>query len=1439
MISKIVSFSIKNKLIVLFFIGILVFFGFYAVSNLSVGAVPDITNNQVQVITTSRNLSTQDIEQFITRPVEAEMVNLPRVKEVRSISKFGLSVVTVVFEDDIGIYLPRQLISEKLKTIAANIPPGFGTPEMGPISTGLGEIYQYTLEVEPEYKDFYTVADLREIQDWVIKKQLSGIPGVIEINTWGGYLKQYEVSFNSNQLKSLNTSVSEIILALESNNQVSGGSYLEKNNQSYFIRGEGQLKSIDDIKKIVVKNVNQTPLLIEHLAEVKIGYSNRFGAITGNGEGEKVLGQIMMLKGANSNQVINQVKNRIEEISSSLPKGVYINGFLERSELVNKTTFTIAENLILGCLIVIFVVFILLGNWRASLVIASVIPLCLLFTISIMYLLKMDANLMSLGAIDFGIIIDGAVIIVEFIVININKKLNLNKDYTASEIDNITKDSSTSMMKSAIFGQLIILIVFLPLMTLTGVEGKMFKPMALTFSFALISAMILCLTYVPVMSSLLIKPFKISENSLSFKIDKFLKNLYKPLLIWSFKHAKKIIVASLILLVSSFSILFSLGGEFIPTLDEGDFVIQPVLKTGTSLSKTIEITTKIEKIVLKNFPEVTQVVSRIGAAEVPTDPMSMEETDIIVKLKPKKDWVSASSKENLADSIKKYLINELPNIEIEFTQPIQMRFNELISGTRSDIGIKIYGEDLEILAKKANEIADKIKNIEGAADIIVEKTEGLPQIEIKYNRQKIAQFGLNISDINKTVEAAFAGVSLSDFYENEKRFEIVLRMNRQYKNDINDVKNLNVSLANGNQIPLKEVADINYKTGPAKISRDDAKRRIIIGVNVRNRDIQSVVDEIKEVVSEKVKIPEGYYLQYGGQFENMQSAKNRLMLVLPLSLIIIFIMLYFAFSSVKAALLVYSAIPLATIGGILFLWFRNMPLSVSAGVGFIALFGIAVLNGIILIEHFSDLKKQSKLTLKDLLIVGAEDRLRPVLLTALAAALGFLPMAISSSAGAEVQKPLATVVIGGLVSSTLLTLIVLPILYYYFEKIDFRKLKLRKYKTFLLIFLMINMLSFSQSQKDEMNQLIKLSIENNLDLKAYHELINATKNFEKTAYQLDKTNIYYNYDPNNLTINNFPLHVYGISQNLKFPSYYNKQNQYLKSITAIEQSKYQLIKNNIAFEISKTYNQILYKKNLTIYFQKLDSMYRQFETASNRKYELGQSNELEKILTEAKRKQITVKVSQLTLEIDALINLMTKHTNFEDFKIKHNQLIVFDTIKSSIENDYYTYFQKHVDSKQSQINWQKQNYFPDLTVEVFNGINSHENKNFLGVKFGIGIPLFEQNNAKLKTLKLEQLTLKFKQESHFKKIENFKNQKNNEILAQKKLLEYYHSNGKSISQKITNIANTLYKKGDINFFQYIQSIENAIEIEVNYLDALEKYNQLIFEQTYINLSPND
>jgi len=1438
MIENILKFSLKNKLIILLFIAFVIGYGIFSLTKIPIGAVPDITNNQVQVITTSRNLSTQDVEQFITYPVELEMANLPGVTEIRSVSKFGLSVVTIVFEDNLGTYLPRQLIAEKIKSASEKIPQGFGTPEMGPITTGLGEIYQYILDVKPGYKDRYSTMQLRTIQDWIVKRQLSGIPGVVEVNTWGGFLKQYEVEINPQNLIAMDIAIADIFTALKKNNSVAGGGYIEKTNKAYFVRGEGLVTSLQDIENIVVKNTNGLPVYIKDIAKVGFGSATRFGAITGNGEGEKVLGQVMMLKDGNSNAVIKAVKERVASIQKTLPEGVYINGFLERSELIAKTTFTIAENLLLGSLIVIFVVVLLLGNWRSGLVVASIIPLSLLFAISLMNIFGIDANLMSLGAIDFGIIIDGAVIIVEFIAFQITARssqmLALSKKERQIEIDEVTHNGAYKMMNSAIFGQLIILIVFIPILSLSGVEGKMFKPMALTFSFALIGAMIFCVTYVPVISSIFLKPMKQGEKNISVRIMKFLTKWYKPTIHWALYNKRIVITLSVLLLTISGFVFSRMGGEFVPTLDEGDFVIQPVLKTGTSLSKTIDITTKIEQILLDNFEEVDQVVSRIGAAEVPTDPMSMEESDVIIKLKPKKEWTSASSKDELADKFKEAL-TIIPGMEVEFTQPIEMRFNELITGVRADVAVKIFGEDLEVLAKKADEIKDLIVNVEGASDIIVEKVAGLPQMSVTFDRSKIARYGLNIADLNRLISMGFAGEALGSVFEGEKRFDLVIRIDEAHRKNLESLQNLYVDTPAGLKIPLSELAEIEYSKGPAKISRDDTKRRVVVGINVRNRDLQSVVKDVQAIIEKNLNLPSGYSITYGGQFENLRSAKARLNIAVPIALLLIFILLHFAFGSVKEALLVYSAIPLSAVGGILLLWLRDMPFSISAGVGFIALFGIAVLNGIVLIEHFKELKEQGIMDIEERIKRGTAERLRPVLLTAAAAALGFLPMAISTNVGAEVQRPLATVVIGGLITATFLTLIVLPVLYAWFE--DKKEIKINKKGFVSVILLLISFTINAQQPSLNVEDVVSLAIKNNADLKASSLKVEEADALIGSAFNFDKTAVYYNYDESNLGTNNLPLRVFGIQQNFKFPTVYFADRKVNKTHHKIQQSSYDIKLQMLKRDVYLSYYDVVYAQNKAKTYYFLDSLYKSFAKAAKRRFELGETNYLEMITATSKQRQLQTLFYQAAQEIILMQEQLKKVVQTDTISIMEQPLIKLRLEPISIENNIgLAHFENSKSFFKASYQKEKQSLLPDLSVEYFQGTNSTLNDQMIGYQFGIKIPLlFSGNASKIKASKIARQIIDEQQSDYKVKLGVMHQKLMAELKQYNEAIIYYETQGKSLSEEIIKTAEQSFKHGEIDFFQYIQSVETAKDIELNYLDNLNKYNRTVITINYLIL----
>ncbi len=1454
MLNRIINFSIKNKLIAFLLTLTIAAFGIYALSKIPLGAVPDITNNQVQVITTSKNLSTQDVEQFITYPVELEMSNLPGVNEIRSISKFGLSVVTIVFDDNMGTYLPRQLIAEKIKSAAENIPDGFGTPEMGPISTGLGEIYQYVLDTKPGYKDQYSTRELRTIQDWVVKRQLSGIPGVVEVNTWGGFLKQYEVAVDPEKLKGFDITLIDVYDALSKNNSVAGGAYIEKQNETYFIRGDGLVNKLDDIKSIVIKNENGVPLLIKDVANVQFGSANRFGAITANGEGEKVMGQIMMLKDANSNEVIEAVKKRVAEVQKNLPEGVFINPIVERSDLISRTSFTVFENLLIGFIIIFLVVLLILGNLRSALVISSIIPLSMLFTISMMYIFGIDVNLMSLGALDFGIIIDGAVIIVEFIAVSLTvKNVELNKHTGTGKqkiMDKITFNGASKMMNSAIFGQLIILIVFIPILSLGDVEGKMFRPMALSFSFALLGAMFFGLTWLPAISSLVLKP--VPEEK-TFKITRWMmKWIYRsfdPVIRWSYQYKKWVLTMGVASLVLTGVVFSRMGGEFVPTLDEGDFVIQPVLKTGTSLSKTIELTTQMEQILIEKFPEVEKIVSRIGAAEVPTDPMSMEEIDMIIKLNPDKDeWTSASSKEDLANQFKEAL-SVIPNVEYEFTQPIEMRFNELITGVRADLAIKIFGEDLDVLNQKAIEAKSLIENVPGAADVVMEKTAGLPQMSVKYNRSKIAYYGLNIEELNNYVSMAFGGKAAGSVFEGERRFDMVARLQPSFRNDIEHIRNLYVALPNGNQVPLSELAEINYTTGPAMISRDNTRRRIVVSVNVRNSDLQTVVDNIRPILDQNLNLPSGYYIEYGGQFENLDNATQRLKLAVPVALLLIFIFLHFAFNSFREAALVFTAVPLSVVGGVMLLWIRGMPFSISAGVGFIALFGIAVLNGIVLIEHLKELKKEGVTDMRERVIRGTKERLRPVLLTASSTMMGFLPMAISTSAGAEVQRPLATVVIGGLITSTMLTMIALPLLYSIFDNksgrdiINMLRPAKKKIPVILLAFLMLPAFSLkSQAQPHEisLNQAVSIALQNNTGLKSVEHYYKQQQALIPSAFDIDKTQIYYEYDENNIAANGYPLGVMGIEQSFQFPTVYFSQRKAAGFNAKMAEKEYERAKLSLQKNVAQSFYKIRYLQHKQKSLQMIDSVYANYTEAAEKQFQSGEISKLDLLNAKSQHNRLKLKVKQTindiniaNEELNALLQSDTTYT------ATYQPLKRIDIIIPQLENTPgYQALEQNIQQNNAMVKTEKNKLLPDITLGYFNGTNQYDNAdNYYGVHVGLAIPLFFGNQkAQIDAAKQEHLSAVFKQHDYKMRYNLKLNSLQEKLKRHHETLQYYEETGLELSEQITETARKSYDAGEIDFFRFVHSIENAINIKIEYLDNLQKYNSTILEINFLTLN---
>lgn len=1062
MFQKLITYSIRHKLVIGVLSIALAIWGVWSLMHLPFDSTPDITDNQVQVITQAPSLGAQEVEQYVTTPVEMALANIPRIQERRSISRSGLSVITLVFDDAADIYWARSQVSQVVEQLEKELPKNTET-EMGPIATGLGEIYHYTIRAKEGYEHQYSLTQLRTMQDWIVRKQLSGTPGVAEVSGWGGYVKQYEVAINTDQLNASGISVSEVFEALQRNNANTGGSYIEQNSNQYYIRGIGVVKNLEDVANITVKTVDGTPVKVGDVAKVQLGHATRFGAVTRNGEGEVVAGIAIMLKGENFQEVSKNVKERINQIQKSLPEGVVIEPFIDRTNLVDRVEGTIARNLIEGGLIVIFVLVIFLGNWRAGFVVASVIPLSMLFAFGMMKTFGIDGNLMSLGAIDFGMIVDSAVIIVEAVVTHINtghfSQPEVRAAYlaqcqnggaatpfalTQKQMDEEVHFSASRIRQSAAFGEIIIMIVYIPLMTLVGIEGKMFRPMALTVFFAILGAFILSLTYVPMASSLMLSRKVHTRKTFSDRVIEKLQAWYRPVLDWVLARNKDVITGAVALFCVSVVGFKFLGGEFIPSLEEGDFAVEMSMSQGTSLSQMVESCTKAEKLLKKEYPEIKQVVSRIGSAEIPTDPMPVERADIMIALKPKAEWTSAKTTPELMEKMEETL-SAIPGLEAEISQPIQMRNNELLTGIKQDVAIKIFGDDLDVLTQQAGKVKKMIEDVPGVSGIFVEEVAGLPQIQVKYNHEKMAAYGGSVDDISEILETTFAGAVAGSLYEGDKKFDIVLRMDPSQRN-VESLEQLSIPLKDGTDIPLSQVADIDYSPAPAQVSHEDGARRIYVGFNVKGRDVQSTVEDIQEILDEKLKLPDGYYYNYGGEFENLQSATNRLMVVIPIALVIILLLLYATVKNFRESLFVFSAIPLAAIGGVWALWLRGMPFSISAGVGFIALFGVAVLNGIVLIGQMNQMQREEKTADKLSAVSGVTElihhriiescmvRLRPVLMTALVASMGFLPMALSQGDGAEVQRPLATVVIGGLITSTLLTLLVLPAIYKTFTK---------------------------------------------------------------------------------------------------------------------------------------------------------------------------------------------------------------------------------------------------------------------------------------------------------------------------------------------------------------------------------------------------------------------
>ncbi len=1460
MLKSIIGFSIRNKLIIGMFTLALVAFGAYNVTKLPIDAVPDITNNQVMVITTSPSLGAADIERLITFPIEQNTRNIPGIIEQRSFSRFGLSLVTIVFDDNTDIYWARQQVSERLVQVQEQIPAGLGVPSMGPVTTGLGEIFQYVIRPEPGYESKYDAMELRTIQDWVVRRQLLGTEGIADVSSFGGKLKQYEIAVNTDKLQAHNLTISDVLTALEKNNQNTGGAYIEKGPMVLYIRTEGLVKTNDEIGVIPVAQTDKgVPVLIRDIGTVQQGYSTRYGAMCYNGDGEVAGGIVMMLKGANSSDVIENVKSKIASIQETLPKGVKIEAFLDRTKMVNNALDTVTTNLMEGALIVVFVLVLFLGNFRAGLLVASVIPLAMLFAIIMMNLFGVGGNLMSLGALDFGLIVDGTVIIVEAIL----HRLHHNKLFhNVNSIDQQTMNeevefSSGKIMKSAAFGQVIILIVYLPFFALQGIEGKMFQPMAMTVSFAIIGAFLLSLTYVPMMSSLFLSKKISHKKTFADKMMEAVQRVYQPALERVLKFPKTIVAISIGLFIISVFILSRMGGEFIPELEEGDFAVETRVLTGSSLTTTIKATQQTAAILVDQFPEVEKVVTKIGSGEIPTDPMPMEASDMMVVLKPKKEWTSAKSFDELAEKMSE-AVSVIPGVTVGFQFPVQMRFNELMTGARQDVVCKIFGENLDSLAYYAEKVGAVVSTVDGAKDLYVEPVTGMPQIVVDYKRDAIAQYGLSVEEVNRVVESAFAGAVCGQVFEDERRFDMVVRLESESRTRIEDVQNLLISTPAGTQVPLRQLADVGIKVGPNQIQREEAQRRITVGFNVRGRDVQSLVKELEGKIKSQVKLPSGYYITYGGQFENLTAAKKRLGLAVPVALVLIFLLLYFAFKSVRQGLLIYSAIPLAAIGGIFTLWIIGMPFSISAGVGFIALFGVAVLNGIVLITEFNSLEANGMKDQYQRIITGTRILLRPVLMTAAVASLGFLPMALSNGAGAEVQRPLASVVIGGLITATILTLFVLPVLYNMFNhnteapkkggglarlREQLKKMKKKKAHTkpgtALLFLLFFSTPLWSQQPVISLEAAIDSAMKQNQEVLIAAMNVNAATAAQKTAWQIPATEIGFESGQ----INSYAKdNRFTVAQSFDFPTVYGQRSKMLKAETGAAVQNELLMRLEVRRQITSLYYKLLVLNEQRKVLKRYDSLCTIQVQRQTLSFNAGASNILEKTSAETKQSSVANEIVQLEAEFLS--------TQIALSQLMHTQTLYQPDARSSritapLDADT-TGAVSHPQARMAALNREmamrdmriaRQSFLPRFTLGYYNmsitgwqivdnaDVYFNNSYRFSSFAVGVSVPLFFNSNAA--QVRYKRFGYQAAEMNYSATVWNKQNEikRLNAGLAQSaSSLQYFEKSGLPNADVIETAAQQRLQQGEISYFEWMVLMEQSIGIRRDYLNAIDKWN---------------
>lgn len=1454
MLNAIIRFSVRNKLIIgLLVLGWIVW-GVMELRRLPIDALPDITSNQVQVITTSPTLAAPEVERLITFPIEQASSNIPGITEIRSISRFGLSVVTIVFNDHTDVYWARQQVGERLVRVREDIPREAGTPEMAPVTTGLGEIYQYVVKPAKGFEGRYSLEDLRTIQDWIIRRQLLGTPGVADVSSFGGKLKQYEVSIRPDRLKSLGLSIQDVFDALERNNQNSGGAYIEKGPSLLFIRSEGLALTTDDIGGIPLRTTaGGVPVLVRDVAEVRIGHAVRYGAMTYEDRGEVSGAVVLMLKGENASSVIRGIRDRMEQIRKTLPEGVEVVTFLDRTKMVDRAIGTVKTNLLEGALIVVLVLVLFLGNLRAGLIVASVIPLAMLFAVGMMNLLGVSGNLMSLGALDFGLIVDGAVIVVEAVLHRLHQGGSQSgaRRLTGSQMDHAVEESAGRMMNAAVFGQIIILIVYLPILSLVGIEGKMFRPMAQTVAFALVGAFILSLTYVPMMTALVMPKKTSTVDSPSDRVMERIRGAYRGLLAKVLAWPRAVVLGTVAFFALSVVVATRLGGEFIPELEEGDFAIDARILTGSSLTETVRVSGEAAAI-LRRFPEVERIVTRIGASEIPTDPMPMEMTDIIVSLKDKRQWTSAESYDELADKMSAAL-REIPGLTAGFQYPVQMRFNELIAGARQDVVCKVFGEDLDSLSAIAKRLAGLVGGIEGAKDLYVEAVTGLPQIVVRYRRELLSLYGLSITDVNRVVRTAFAGDVAGKIYENERRFDLVVRMNDRLRTDLSDIRQLLLPTPAGTQIPLYQVADVSIEEGPNQIQREDAKRRIIVAFNTRGRDVQSVVQELQRKVETRLEMPAGYFIRYGGQFENLVEAKERLTVAVPLALLLIFVMLYFAFGSLKHGMLIFSAIPLSAIGGVFSLWLRDMPFSISAGVGFIALFGVAVLNGIVLITEFNRLKKETDMDMTELIMTGTGSRLRPVLMTAAVASLGFLPMAISQGAGAEVQRPLATVVIGGLVTATLLTLVVLPVLYLRFERRKSIGPSAGKAAAVITGMMLLSVTGLtSQELPGEpvaLSRLLDAASKNNLSLKAARRNDDYWQALADRPFELPRTQIGMEYGRFNSINNDTRFYA---NQTFQMPSVYRRNRDLYRSGLDANRALTEWRRAELLREVRLSYYALLSMRERFDLLKRLDSVYSRSAAAADLRLRTGETGRLEKVAAESHLQQLRLQQAQLrqdfTTEQQRLSWLLNDGTRWlPDGGEEGPVALGADSISIAAHPQV-----RYIESQGEVISAQTETERNRLTPEVSLGYNNLSligwqspdgvNQKFYGAgdrfsfyQMTLGLPLFNASTrARIKAGEIGRDANRLERDHVLSGIAAQRRRARETYGKHESGVEFYRRTGLPQAELIMSNADAARRAGEISYLDWTLLMDQAVRIRLAYLDALESLRTARTELIYLN-----